>query len=195
MILSITTWNWELILAIIGALAWIPWLVDKYTPSKIYGRLISNLINQGQIQNGNELIHSKMHFLKLSITCINKNFNVKDISIRVKYQNNNEWYTGNTNWAHTSIWAMPGNNSGKKKLILPNEQFLGFTNLIEKDVSKFYYLTFFVEKEDLQEYESIVLTFHNYNLNTQEIRIVASEIDQHQILWDDSIWENYGVSQ
>ncbi|MEB2777959.1 hypothetical protein SYJ56_21775 [Algoriphagus sp. D3-2-R+10] len=193
MILSINTWNWELILAIIGALAWIPWLVDRYTQPKIYGRLISNLINQGQIQNGDEFIHSTMHFLKLSITCINKNFNVKDISIRVKYQNNNEWYTGNINWAHTSIWAMPGTTGETKKLILPNEQFLGFTNWIEKDVSKFYYLTFFVEKEELQEYETIVLTFQNYILNSQEIRIVASEIDRHQILWDDSIWLNQGV--
>ena len=197
MILSINNWNWELITAIIGAiigtLAWIPWLIDKYTPAKIYGRLISNLINQGHIQNGDTFVDSTLHFLKLSITCINKNFNVKKISIRVKYENNKEWFNGNISWSHTSIWAMPGNSNEKKKLILPNEQFLGFTNFIEKDVSKFYYLTFFVEKEDLQEYEIIELTFHDYKKNKKKVIFKATDIDSYQILWDNSIWENQSV--
>lgn len=185
-----TNWNWELILGAIGALSWTPWIIDRFSRPKIYGRLISNFVNQGEFSNETTTMNVTFHFLKLSISCINKNFNINDISIKVKYQNNDNWYNGNIYWARNSIWTMP-NGSDRKILVLPNDQFLGFENLIEKDVSKFYYLTFLVEKNTLEDFETIEITFNDYNLNFQKISFNTSVIDGKKILWDENLWIDY----
>jgi hypothetical protein len=176
--------EWETILAIIGALAWIPWIYDKATPSKIYGHLISNVMNQGNFNNKD----GTLHFIKLSLTCMNKNFNVHKTTIRVKYINNDTWYNGKTFWARRSSWVIDPTQNISKQLVIPNEDFLGFTNMFEKDKSKFYYLTFLVEKDILEEFEIIGIDFEDPNGTTRTVEFRSENIDTNNILFDDSIW-------
>jgi len=183
-----SNWNWELILAIIGALAWLPWAIDKLTPSKIYGNLLSQLLNSGEFNANGEKKIGILHFFKISITCVNKNFNIKSILIDVKYKEDNNWYHGEIYWARTSTWAMPG-NAEKKSLTIPHTEFLGFTNVLEKDKSKFYYLTFITNKKELAEYEIVKITFTDFKENRREINFISEEIDSNKILWEDEIWK------
>jgi hypothetical protein len=187
-LLNISNWNWELILAAIGALAWAPWVIDKLTPSKIYGNLLSQLLNSGEFNANGENKIGILHFFKISITCLNKNFNIKSITINVKYKEDDKWYKGEIYWARTSVWTMPGNTE-KKSLTIPHTEFLGFTNVLEKDKSKFYYLTFITNKKELTEYETVRLTFTDFKEKRQEVNFISDEIDSNKILWEDNIWE------
>jgi hypothetical protein len=177
--------SWETIIAVIGALAWIPWVYDKFTPSKLYGSIISNFTNQGRFNTKS----GTMHFLKLSISCINKNFNVSECSIEIKYLNNDEIYHGNIFWARTSRWSMDPQGTIHKNLIIPNEEFLGFVNMFEKDKSVFYYLTFIVEKATLEEFEVINITFKNPKGKKRSIEFKNSDINPDKVLFDDNIWQ------
>lgn len=188
MIIQISTWNWELIIAMAGALAWIPWVYEKFTPAKIYGNLISTLTNQGSFNTGEKKINGVLHFLKISVSCINKNFNIKNIEIQVKYENDVNWYSAKIYWARTSVWTMPGIIE-VKKLEIPSTHFLGFTNILEKDKSNFYYLTFITEKQELVEFETIRLNFHNYKQQTEIIEFNKKDIDPNRILWENEIWK------
>lgn len=176
--------SWETIIAIVGALAWIPWIFDKFTPSKIYGSIISNFINQGRFSNKS----GTLHFLKLSISCINKNFNVSECAIEVKYINNPSKYIGNIFWARTSTWAMDPQGTIHKNLQIPHEEFLGFVNMFEKDKSSFYYLTFIVQKTTLEDFEEIILTFKNPKGEKKELKFKNIDINPDKVLFDDSIW-------
>jgi hypothetical protein len=176
--------SWETIIAIIGALAWIPWVFDKWTPSKLYGSLISNFTNQGVFNTKS----GTMHFLKLSISCINKNFNVSECNIEIKYLNNDEIYSGNIFWARTSRWTMDTQGT-VKSLIIPNSEFLGFVNMFEKDKSVFYYLTFIVEKTTLEEFEEINITFKNPKGKKIKLKFKSADINPDKVLFDDSIWQ------
>ena len=176
--------SWETAIAILGALAWLPWIYDKTNTSKLYGRLISNFVNQGHFNQKS----GTMHFLKMSISCMNKNFNVDDISIQIKYLNNEIWYNGNVFWARTSNWAMNAEGTVHKKLIIPHENYLGFVNMFEKDKSDFYYLTFIVEKVQLEEFEIIRITFRSPKQITESIEFRKENINPDNVLFDDSIW-------
>jgi hypothetical protein len=175
--------SWETIVAILGALAWLPWLFDKFNSSKIYGNVISYHVNSGRFKNKEGLLY----FFKLSVSCINKNFNIKSIDIYVKYANNNNWFKGSIFWARTSYWIME--NGESKQLILPNDNFLGFVNVLEKDKSDFYYLTFLVETQTLQDFELIKFEFVNQKNDRKTFEISRNNIDNDRILFDDSLWK------
>lgn len=129
-----------------------------------------------------------MYFFKLSISCINKNFNIKTIDIFVKYPNSNEWKKGSIFWARTSSWVI-SNGQPSKQLTLPNDNFLGFINVLEKDKSNFYYLTFLVEHPQLEEFEKIKFEFINHKNDKKSFEILHKEINGDRMLFDDSIWK------
>ena len=175
---------WDIIIAIIGALAWTPWIYDKLKPSRLYGTVISNFSNQGRFNDKN----GTMHFLKLSISCINKNFNVNDITIQIKYKNDANWYDGKIFWARISKWAMNPQGTEHKELVIPNEDFLGFVNLFEKDKSKFYYLTFLAETKTMRDFEILRIIFHDPKGLSESIEFRSENINYDRILFDDNIW-------
>lgn len=176
--------SWETVIAVIGALAWIPWIFEKLSRSKIYGNVISYILNSGKFNNKEGL----MYFFKLSISCINKNFNIKSINILVKYPNSDEWKKGSVFWARTSSWVI-NNGEPSKQLTLPNDNFLGFINVLEKDKSNFYYVTFLVEHNQIEEFEKIKFEFINHKGDKKSFEILSKEINGDKMLFDDSIWK------
>ena len=176
--------SWETVIAVIGALAWIPWIFEKLSTSKIYGNVISYILNSGKFNDKEGL----MYFFKLSISCINKNFNIKSINILVKYPNSDEWKKGSVFWARTSSWII-NNGEPSKQLTLPNDNFLGFINVLEKDKSNFYYVTFLVEHNQLEEFEKIKFEFINHKDDKKSFEILSKEMNSDKILFDDSIWK------
>lgn len=177
--------SWETIVAILGAFAWLPWIFDKMNPSKLYGKIISNFVNQGQFNNKN----GTMHFLKLSISCMNKDFIIDEIDIAIKYKNNQKWYAGSIFWARTSTWVMDSAGVSKKELVIPNENYLGFVNMFEKNKSSFYYLTFIVEKDTLEEFETIEISFTDPKQTIEFLKFQAENINPDRVLFDDNIWK------
>lgn len=178
-----STISWETVVAVLGALAWLPWLFDKFSSSKIYGNIISYVVNNGRFNDKVGLLY----YLKLSISCINKDFNIKSVEIYVKYPNNDKWFKGSIFWARTSNWVI---EHGKlsKNLTLPNENFLGFVNILEKGKSNFYHLTFLVENKTLEDFELMKFEFVNYKEDNRILEISRNNINNDRLLFDDSLW-------
>jgi len=185
--------NWreiiETIIAIIGAFAWLPFLIEKFSSSKIYGKIISSVVCEGFVSNG----HSKrkdglLYFFKVSISCINKNFNIKSVDIYIKYKDKN-WVKGSIFWVRTNSWNIEGR---PKQLILPNDNFLDFINVLEKDKQQFYYVTFIVEyKKTYEDFEAIRFDFLNYKKRKVSFEILRENISNDSILFDDNIWKPF----
>jgi hypothetical protein len=173
--------SWETIIAILGALAWIPWLFDKFTRSKVYGNIISYLYAYGDFNDKEGMLY----FLKLNLTCINKNFNVKSVKIYLKYPQKEKWQEGTIFWARTSNWKIENEN---KQLKIPDDNFLGFINVFEKDKSNFYYVTFIVKNKSSEDFEVIKFEFTNYNKRKVSFIIKRNEIEEEKILFDDKLW-------
>jgi hypothetical protein len=164
--------------AIIGALAWIPWVFEKIQRPTLKGRLFN--------QNMKEDKEGLLYLLNLSVTSLRKQFVIKEIKIGVKYSGDKKEYNGIIHWLDESFWE--DTNGNKARLKIPINEFLGFMNTIPKDDSCKGYITFFVDKGTVEEFEYINIEFIPYHGNVQTIRFNQKEIDSNLFFWDDTIW-------
>ena len=79
------------LISIIGALAWIPFLVDYCAPHKLQGKLISNYANFGKFNGQN----SSMFLFKVGLISENHELVFRDIDIRVRFANS-DWTSTTT---------------------------------------------------------------------------------------------------
>ncbi|TYB32226.1 MAG: hypothetical protein FXF47_00375 [Candidatus Mcinerneyibacterium aminivorans] len=77
--------NWEMLVAAIGAAAWIPKFVEYLKPCRIKIKLISEYKNfaKNPFNNKNGIIY----LFKMGLVSLNKSFSIKDIEINIKYKN------------------------------------------------------------------------------------------------------------
>jgi hypothetical protein len=176
--------DWQTIVAIIGALAWVPWLFDLVRPAKLSGKLISHYENGGEFNDRVGLLH----LVKLALCTSNKSVQIRDIAIRIKYVDENQPRTAKWYWARFSHWTWPSPENAQKKLIISPECFLGFRISLLKDEPIVTYLTFFSERPGLAGFEWFELSLIGFNGKARKVRFSASEIDSEQMLFDDSIW-------
>ncbi|SRR6266511_4364673 len=170
--------TWETVVAIIGALAWLPWVFEKLQKPKLEGRLLN--------QNMKKDKEGLLYLLNLSITSLRKQFTIKEVRIGVKYPGDKKEYNGIIRWLNDSFWEDP--NGIKARLKIPSNEFLGFMNKIPKDDSYKCHITFFVDKGTVEEFEYISIEFTPYSGSTQTIRFNRNEIDSKLFFWDDTIW-------
>ncbi len=177
------SFSFQTLLAFIGALAWLPWLVERCQEPKIFGRVISYALNDGNFNHRNGILH----FFKLSITTANQNIHIKELKISVKYPGDENWYKGKIFWGRYSSWLLDDIGT-LKQLIIPPDQFIGFTNFLAKDKTNFYYLTFIVENRPFGMFEKVKFDFSNFKDGLVSFEIDGAKIDNDEILFDDSIW-------
>ena len=179
-----TTFTWETIVAIIGALAWLaPWVYDVLQKPKLKGKLISQNMNKGYFRDKEGLLY----FLSVSIISLRKQFNIKEIKIKIKYPNDDKEYNGVVCWFRKSFWV---DAEGKKyELVIPNNEFLSYISTLPKDDSRKSYITFFVDKGTMEEFDYVKLEFTPYRGNTQIINFNKKDINSNLMLWDENVWK------
>jgi hypothetical protein len=169
---------------LIAASAWLaPWVYRKFTKPTLKGRLISHFENKGEFNSKPCL----MHFLAINIISLKRSFNIKETKISVRYKGSTDSYTGTLFWARKNEWAGPNNE--RLTLIIKPEDTLPFVGTIPNDITKTIYLTFKVDKAELQEIDEITLTFNEQSGCSSKILISSELIDGNQTLWDDRIWQ------
>ena len=170
---------------VIGASAWLaPWAYSKFSKPTLKARTLSLFANSGKFNNKNCLLY----FLALNITSLKKCFNIDTIQISVTYEKNSVKYLGEVHWARKNEWAGP---SGERLSldILP-ENTLPFIGTLPKNITKKVYLTFNVDKADLEDFKEIELIFIEQSSHSCKIIIKNENIKEHQLIWDDRIWKD-----
>ncbi|MFV1977144.1 MAG: hypothetical protein ACC651_15485 [Candidatus Scalindua sp.] len=169
---------------LIGASAWLaPWVYQKFTKPIIEAKIVSKFENTGKSRSTPCL----MHFLALNIISLRRSFNIKDTNISVTYKDKKDKYTGTLFWARKNEWAGP--NGERLTLNILPEDTLPFVGTIPKDITRKIYLTFKVDKAELEEFEEIDITFIEQSGCQSKVSIKSNMIDPDQILWDDRIWK------
>jgi hypothetical protein len=166
--------------AIVGALSWTPQLYDILRPAQLSAKLISKFENEGTF-NGRP---GTLHFVKLVLCSSYQPYQVKDLTIRIKYSDESSPRPAKWQWARFSSWTMP--DGTKKTLKLQPDSFLGFRTNLPKDEAVVSYLTFFSDKRPVADFDWLELCITQYDGTTKTIRV--NQTDPGQLLFDDSIW-------
>lgn len=175
--------NIATIAGLVGASAWLsPWVYKKFTKPELKGRIISSFENAGEFNHKKCL----MHFVALNMISLNRSFNIKDTDISIKYKSSPVSYRGELFWARKNKWAGP--DGEQLRLEIQAEDALLFTGTIPQDVTKKIYLTFKVDKAELEEFEKIVIVFTEESGHKSTVEINRKSIDGGKMLWDDRIW-------
>jgi hypothetical protein len=178
------------IAGLVGASAWLaPWVYKKLTKPELKGRIVSHFENAGEFNRKKCL----MHFVALNVISLNRCFNIKNTDITVRYKNTSDIYNGKLFWARKNEWAGPNNE--RLRLEIQAEDTLLFVGTIPQDVTKKIYITFKVDKAELEEFEQIIFVFTEESGHKSTIEINKQSIDGDQMLWDDRIWIDISPSQ
>lgn len=165
-----------IVMSFIGALAWLPWIVDIIAKPKLKCRLISHFENFGSY-NGQP---GTLYFVALNVISLRKPFHIRDTRVSV------DGRAGNLYWARFSKWCGP-NNEALTLLINP-EDTLPFAGTIPQDITKTIYMTFKVDGPESKPFGQIDIVLIAHSGNQETITIRNKEINGDQILWDDQIW-------
>lgn len=123
---------------------------DRLKNPKLSGKLLSlTFSKEGSFHvkdlHGQDInIHGVRYCLKLSINVINKHLFYSDVKIKVRYPMDKKEYEGRQYFTNNDKWTF---NKETKTLKLPDDKFIAFNNVLEKDKTLFLYSTFIVERE------------------------------------------------
>ena len=185
-----------LIISIIAASAWIPHLLNFFKTPEIQGKIISHACSpkayykhmdwDGQINQMQGIVY----VLKLSIIALNKNFNLKDIELYVKYPSDNKKYKGEIYRCHNQIFNIDVNGKTiRKKLKIPNDQHISSISILEKDKVNSCYVLCIVDKSNYELFEEFEFRFYDYRGNCKKLIVSRKDIDVKRILYEKRIWE------
>jgi hypothetical protein len=129
----------------------------------------------------------QLYILKLSLTCLFKTLNYKDIKAFVTYKNQ-ERIEALIYWSKYDILSGKNNGNGiKKTMMIPADDFLPFNSLIEIGKTNFYYIKFIVpNKKGLEIYDKLELEFVKPNNKLSKVEIF--EIDKKQFFFDETLF-------
>ncbi|MFA5050903.1 MAG: hypothetical protein WC499_02195 [Patescibacteria group bacterium] len=162
------------ILALTGALAWLPSIVELFKHQKLFGKIISRYDNYNDTQT--------FFLFKLSILLKNKSFNIREIECLIKYEDN-------------QIFSDKARNMRKiifnrnEELGILGKDFINNLAILPNDQNIVGYL-FFTFEHVKKETKIIKTTFIFRSFENKEIKLVFDEkdIDGKQLFYDDSIW-------
>ena len=173
--------DWMLILTAIGVIAaWTPFLLEKLSPMKIKGKLVSMYDNIGTWRGEQKALF----IFKLSVVSINQSFNLKDVYIDINFRDNGIIHSSSVNQRNTYFTL-----DGKlKKLIVPEGSFLNNLVLLKKDEPAVGYImtTSPIFKND--KIIELIFIFRSYKKAAKKLSFKLDKIDESKILYDDSIW-------
>lgn len=179
-----------LIVSVVGAAAWLPWLFERFSPSRIVAKIISLTLIPNQSldyldKDGPKHLNGIGYFLKLNIIALNKTINIQKLEVSVKYPNEAKPHQGRIYWARKVRVALEGT---PHTLQIPSSQFLPFINILDKDKVVSCYLTFMVDKANFEDFESVILKFIDFRNQSVSAVIGWNEIDHSVMLFEDSVW-------
>lgn len=167
---------------------------NEIKKSKVYGKVISKTYSQIATYsfrtkiNEEKTINGQQYILKLSLSCLRKSLNYKDVNVFLTY--GNEKVSGEIYWTkynNLNFQNYDGTTS-EMKMLTPANDFLTFNNVLEQGKTSFFYLNFIVpNKSGAILYDKLELEF--VKPNGKKIKVEIFEIDAKQYFFDENLIE------
>lgn len=182
---SVKFWT-TFILAIIGALAWLPTIVVSLKTTKIEGKILSQYANLGKLPNGHG---AAIIVQKLSLYSRNRNFYLKDIEVYLKFPDIKDELKC-TLWAWRDLYFSFDDKGHKvqRKLNIEAKDYLLQLTILPKDQSVVGYLSFSVGHLKDEKYDYVRYVFIDFDGNKKNLVIRKDNISDNTQIFDDKIW-------
>ena len=171
--------------AILAVIAIIISIYPYFKRSKVEGKIISILTTP----NGDAKIRfmdyiGNIYCMKLSLYCANKNFPLKGISIRMRY--NDEWKDAVDFYPRYISSKFEGGVSFQMKI--PSQQYLPFNGIIPADENNHYYVCFVVPgmNKDIV-FDEMELILHPYKGRKAKLCFKKEDIDSNNMLFEEEL--------
>jgi len=169
-----------LIIGFIAALSWTPFLIERLSRKKLDGKIISQYSNFTKDKKEILLLY------KISVVSRNKDFFLKDIDLKIKF-NSSDFLnsTARNNRLTVFTWDKP------KRLIVPDKEFLNNISVLSKNEPVVGYLSFLIPYDKDEPVEEVQFLFKSYNNKVKSLVFKTADIKQEKLLFDDTIWEDF----
>ena len=172
-----------LIVAIIGAFAWLPQILNYFSKAEIHGKIISqygNISKDGNLQ----------YLQKLSIFSKNKTFHLKDIRAFIKYPGSKKELECRVwTWREASFVFPENGKMVIKQLQMDKINYLLHFTIFPKDQTVDGYLGFSVGYSKDEAFDYIRYIFEDYSGNILELKKTKVDLQEDKMFFDDSIWK------
>ena len=182
------TWDKELatlLVSIIGAAAWLPFLYEKLKKPNLVGKVISTITidDMTMTDNASGGIVSKgiFYLYKLSVSSLGANFHPKNLKIKVVYGDENS-FAGRVFVPRN----MNGNLNGSPHKISPPRDLL-YPNIciFKKDFAQQVYIPFCVDRATACEVKKVNFEFEDFHGHKSSIEIDFLKIDTSQLMFEE----------
>lgn len=175
-------------LGLIGALAWLPSILEWTRKAKIEGKIISQYENVGAFSIDSAI--GTIVVQKLSIFSRRKEFFNKNIKVFLKFPNRNDEVEAQVIVPRKLLFTFEENKAKvvRELDIESNEHILLFT-IFPKDESVTGYIVFKLNFKIEQNYEYVRYAFNGFGDKKLELKIPSSEIKANELLHDEQIWK------
>ena len=175
------------ILAIVGALAWLPTIFDSLKSTIIEGKILSQYANIATIPDGRAAVLLQ----KLSLYSKNRNFYLKDIEVYLKFPNMKDEIKC-TLWTWRDLYFTFDEQGRKvqRKLNIETKDYLLQLTLLPKDQSVVGYLSFSFDHIRDEKYDYVRYVLIDFDGNRKELVISKDNISDNTQAFDDKIWIN-----
>lgn len=165
---------------------------NEIKKSKVYGKVISKTYSLTATYsfrtktNEEKTINGQQYILKLSLSCLRKNLNYKDVNVFLTY--GNEKVTGEIYWTKYNNLKFQNSDgtTSKMQMLTPANDFLTFNNVLEQGKTSFFYLNFIVpNRNGAILYDKLELEF--VKPNGKKLNVEIFEIDAKQYFFDEDL--------
>jgi hypothetical protein len=128
--------------------------------------------------------------INVIIAVLNKNINVKDFEVYIKYSGDQQKYKGEIIRATTAMLDVEGT---KRKLSIPVEEELLYTNILEKEKVNSYFIRFMIndsieKNKRMSDIEEIDILFLDYNAKSFPLPLKLGDT-KRMLSFDEKYWE------
>jgi len=173
------------ILALIGALSWIPQIFKKMRKSRIKGKIISIYKNTSSDKKEMVLL------FKLSVISRNKDFFLEDIDLKIRFSSSDYITCTSRNWRLLVFNIGYSSKASFKKLNVSDNQFLNNLSVLKGNTPEVGYLSFLINYDKDEPIEEIEFIFKSYENNSKRtLKFAKEDIKKEKLVFDDSIWSD-----
>ena len=176
-----------LIIGIIGASAWFAPLIYKHVSrNKFHGKIISIY------SNFNEDRSKILLLFKISVVSKNKDFFLKDVDSRIKFQSSS-YINGSASNNRIVVFTF---ENKPKKLLVPGNEFINNMSVLKKDAAVVGYLMYIIDyskDEDIDEIEFIFKSYKRKRRKTLKFKR-SEDIIREKLFHDNSIWGDINMN-
>jgi len=177
-----------LFLSLIGAAAWIPHGIDYFSSAVIKGKLVgwagtqeTTATRWNTRENEQKKLKGILYIPRISLTSLNKDFNVNFIEIYATYKDDKKKYKGRCiTLPKTGINIKLKDSIGKEtdhKLVVPHNEQIAMLSVIKENEITIIFIPFIVDKATLSECNIIEFQFYDYKDHCKTLRIDLDKID------------------